>query len=169
MIERVSQRDSKSWYPHGYIYKVPRMQLDIGDDTAISLSALELNNAETKRAASKNGSKHVEFKQHETLVYPLKAGTEGPIMPVQRKSTTSSLATQTHHFLCSQQLLRRNGEGIAMRRTERLFGVSGTGRSKLARSVHSGRGAQAAYEPRKDTVLKAFVRLIRGEDAFSAS
>eukprot|EP00965_Chrysotila_dentata_P035925 1195695-Pleurochrysis_carterae.AAC.1 len=99
---------------------------------------------------------------------PLQAGVEGPVIPFVRKGSTTSLAIQTHRFLCTQQLRRKSdGVGIAMRRTERLFGEKAVGRSSHVRGklgrLNEERGQ---YEPRKDTCVRAFVRLLNGEDAF---
>eukprot|EP00965_Chrysotila_dentata_P143776 4750322-Pleurochrysis_carterae.AAC.2 len=58
IIERVSQRASKSWYIHGFMVKVPRVQLAIGEESSVGISTLELQNAETKRTATKNATKH---------------------------------------------------------------------------------------------------------------
>eukprot|EP00965_Chrysotila_dentata_P046001 1528831-Pleurochrysis_carterae.AAC.1 len=60
IIKRVSQRANKSLYIHGFLVKVPRVQPAIGDESAVGISALELQNAETKRTATKNATKHVE-------------------------------------------------------------------------------------------------------------
>eukprot|EP00965_Chrysotila_dentata_P037432 1245051-Pleurochrysis_carterae.AAC.1 len=48
IFERVSQRANKSWYIHGFIVKVPRVQLAIGDESAVGISALELQNEENR-------------------------------------------------------------------------------------------------------------------------
>eukprot|EP00965_Chrysotila_dentata_P110913 3665695-Pleurochrysis_carterae.AAC.1 len=66
------------------------------------------------------------------------------------------------NLLATQQL--RRGEGLVSvpesRRNERLFGVTGTGRTKLrsagARMVQIGR----EYSAREDTCVSAFVRLM---------
>ena len=52
----------------------------------------------------------------------------------------------------------------ATRRTERLFGEQATGQSKLTRAVGvplelMGR----TYDPRNDTCIKAFVRLLEAQ------
>eukprot|EP00965_Chrysotila_dentata_P220847 6192029-Pleurochrysis_carterae.AAC.1 len=71
---------------------------------------------------------------HAALQLP--EGVEGPVMPFVRKCSKSTLTTQTHRFLCAQQIRRKTeGQGISMRRTERLFGESGTGRSSVKRGL----------------------------------
>ena len=59
MFERISVRNHKSFLMHGAVYKVTRDILHVGDVWAFCLSALELQNAETKRVASSSGSKHL--------------------------------------------------------------------------------------------------------------
>eukprot|EP00965_Chrysotila_dentata_P228578 6196684-Pleurochrysis_carterae.AAC.1 len=91
-------------------------------------------------------------------VVPLEPGHEGPLLPFVRKGSTTSLAVQTHRFLCTQQLRRKTtGLGIAMRRTERLFGEKSAGRSTSARGklgrLNDERGL---YEPSEDSCVRAF-------------
>eukprot|EP00965_Chrysotila_dentata_P026469 876419-Pleurochrysis_carterae.AAC.1 len=86
-------------------------------------------------------------------VLPLEPRVGGAVMPFVRKGSTTSLAVQTHRFRCVQQLRRKtSGEGIAMRRTERLFGEKAIGRSSNVRG-RLGRLNEEhdPYEPRSDT------------------
>eukprot|EP00965_Chrysotila_dentata_P233575 6199669-Pleurochrysis_carterae.AAC.2 len=89
-------------------------------------------------------------------------------MPFVRKCSKSTLATQTHRFLCAQQIrCKTEGLGIAMRRTERLFGEKGTGRSSgkrgsLGRINEKGEPS----DPRSNSCVKAFVRLLLAEEDF---
>ena len=58
----------------------------------------------------------------------------------------------------------RRGDGImampASRRHERLFGKAGPGRAKLCSAGLKLEARLADYEPRKDTCIRAFVRLL---------
>ena len=62
----------------------------------------------------------------------------------------------------SQKYLRQ-GDGImavpAARRTERVFGSNGLGRTKV-QSLGKLESMDAEYRPRDDTCLKAFVRFL---------
>eukprot|EP00965_Chrysotila_dentata_P086735 2862979-Pleurochrysis_carterae.AAC.1 len=88
LIERVSQRANKSWYIYGFMVKVPRVQLAIGDEFSVGISALELQNAESKRTATKNATKHIQCTANVRTVVPLEARVEGPLMPFARKGST---------------------------------------------------------------------------------
>eukprot|EP00965_Chrysotila_dentata_P003217 104461-Pleurochrysis_carterae.AAC.1 len=61
--------------------KVPRVQLAIGNESSVGISALELQNAETKRTATKNATKHIECSVSMRAVVPLEPGHEGPLLP----------------------------------------------------------------------------------------
>ena len=70
-----------------------------------------------------------------------------------------------NHLLISRYL--KKGDGIfatpASRRAERLFGVNGGGRATLARKgekLSKELAGEAWYNPREDSCVKAFVRLI---------
>ena len=65
------------------------------------------------------------------------------------------------NMLASRTLRRGDGliEMPASRKNERLFGVTGSGRSKGFRAGVKLENLGKDYEPRKDTCLKAFVRL----------
>ena len=61
IFERCSIRNHKSFMPHGAIFKVTRDILTVGDIWAYCLSALELQNAETKRIATSGGSRRLQM------------------------------------------------------------------------------------------------------------
>ena len=50
--------------------------------------------------------------------------------------------------------------GIASRRRERIFGETGTGRSKYLSTGIKLEQLGAEYDPRNDTCLRAFVRML---------
>lgn len=60
MFERVSIYNHHSFLPHGAVFKVTRDILQVGDVSAHDLSALELQNAETKRVFESGGSRHLK-------------------------------------------------------------------------------------------------------------
>jgi len=82
---------------------------------------------------------------------------------IQSKGCGTTMAVSTlKHLIISQKLKRGNGpEGVCMpasRRNERLFGLSG-------RSSYRSNGIKLEklgddYEPRDDSCIKAFVRLL---------
>ena len=55
-----------SFLPHAAVYKVTRDILEVGDVWAHDLSALELQNAESKRVFEKGGARHLEFSSQGT-------------------------------------------------------------------------------------------------------
>ena len=79
-------------------------------------------------------------------------------------STTAAIST-LNHLLVSRKL--KEGSGLhatpATRSKERLFGEKGVGRLSLPASgvkLEARLKAIAGYDPRHDTCLKAFVRLL---------
>ena len=78
-------------------------------------------------------------------------------------STTAALST-LNNMLAAQYL--RRGDGIIAtpdsRRKERLFGAHGSGRTKLASTgVKLEKLRGDGYQPRSDTCVSAFVRLLQ--------
>ena len=73
------------------------------------------------------------------------------------------MALSTLNSLLTTQYLRR-GDGIiatpASRRAERLFGVTGSGRSLGLSAGVKLESVGSDYEPKRDTCIKAFVRLL---------
>jgi hypothetical protein len=156
MYERVSINSHKSFLPHGAVYKTTKDILEVKDVHKYNLSSLELQNAETKRTAEQCGSRRLETSSVGATV--VKGGKL-----IDTKGYSSSMAVSTlNHLLVTKYL--RKGDGIiatpASRRAERLFGVTGTGRSSArragAKSVEKLMGHD--YDPRGDTCIKAFVR-----------
>jgi hypothetical protein len=154
--ERLSIRGHKSFYPHGAIYKTTRDILTVGDVWAFSTSALELLNAETKRTAASAGSKRLTvgadtFKSNTLTVQA------GPVDLRPRKGDSSTMYSSVLNHLLITQVLRK-GSGLYAtpdaRRKERLFGVSGPGRTSLPRSgvkLEERLRAETGYEPASDT------------------
>ena len=73
------------------------------------------------------------------------------------------MALGTLRTLLAAQKLRRGDGTVVMaasRRNERIFGADGRGRSKVLSSGVKIEKLAADYEPRADTCVKAFVRLI---------
>ena len=98
-------------------------------------SSLELQNADTKRVARLSGSKRLELSHsgHATRV-GLNPGFECPLRLTTTKGHGTTMALSTLNFLLVRGYLRRVDGLVATpmsRRKERLFGVSGMGRTKL--------------------------------------
>lgn len=164
-FERLSIRSHKSFLPHGAIFKTTRDILAVGDVWAFSITALELQNAETKRTAQSSGSRRLQVS---TSGFTQKALTskEGPSALVQTKGYSTTMCVSTLKNLLVSQVLKR-GSGLyatpSARKKERLFGVNGSGRTSLPHSgikLEARMKVEANYSPRLDTCLKAFVRLI---------
>ena len=161
IIERVTIRNHKSFLFHGAIYKVSRDILKVGDVWATDLSPLELQNAETKRVASAGGAKRLTVSGASEKLVPPPEGAAGPHQLVKRRAFPTTMALSTLRKLLSKGYLRR-GDGVACipdaRRAERLFGQ---GRSKTERAGACKMELLGQdYDPRQDTCLKAFVRLL---------
>ena len=166
IYERVTIRNGKSFLPHAAWGKVVRDIIRVKDVWAFCLSALELHNALVKRVAESGGARRVVVGNAGLARKPLR-GKAGPSQLVERKGypTTASIS-------CLQKMLAakalRTGYGlegmrlggIESRRRERVFGATGTGRSKALSTGIKIEKLGADYEPEHDTCLQAFVRLL---------
>ena len=164
IFERISACNHGSFLPHGAIFKVTRGILAVGDVWALDTSALELQNAETKRTAASNGSKRMRTSCGGQMRTSFKTkGKEGPANLVKSSPYNSSMAISTLKFLLCTQYLRR-GDGIIAtpdsRRKERLFGSNSGGRTSHGSTGIKLEKVGATYEPCDDTCLKAFVRML---------
>ena len=157
IFERCSIRNHKSYMPHGTIFKVTRDILTVGDIWAYCLSALELQNAETKRVASSGGSRRLQMTssgQTRRGALPVISATSG---------YSSTMAISTLRKLLGARVLRRGDGIIALpesRRKERLL----AGRTKLVSKMVKMEVLMRDYDPRLDTAIKAFVRLLAAQD-----
>ena len=128
------------------------------------MEPLELQNAETKRAASKIGAHRLEFSSSGQSRVGPRIG-EGPSNLITTSGYSTTVALSTMRNLLGAQTLRR-GDGVismpASRRNERLFGVTGSGRTKhLCTGVNlENIGKDYMIRVSLDTSLKAFVCLI---------
>ena len=161
IYERVCIRNSKTFMPHAAVFKMTKDILTVGDSWAVDLSPSELLNAEAKRVAEDSAPRRIEMASSGQARVPLKAGAQGPARLITTKgySTTMSIATLRHLILT--QTLRR-GDGLYVipdsRRTERLFGDAG--RTKLKSAGIKLENLGKDYDPREDSCLKAFVRML---------
>ena len=164
MFERLSIHNHKSFLIHGAVYKVTRDILNVGDVWAFCLSALELQNAETKRVASSSACKRLTLSTSGETRRPLGPGVSGPPQLVPTKGYGSTMVLSTMNHLLAAQKLRLCadlGENIAMPASRRASRLMHTGRLNLGSAglkLEMLRGA--GYEPRHDTCIKAFVRLL---------
>jgi hypothetical protein len=138
ITERISIRNHKSFLFHGAIYKVTRDIIKVTNPWAFGIQALELQNAETKRAASQNGARNLEFCAPQQTRVAMKHGFAGPMRltstfgPSKRGTT---MAISIINFLLSKRHLRRGDGALKLpesRLSERVFGENSSGRSKLA-------------------------------------
>ena len=79
ITERVTVRNHKSFLFHGAIYKVSRDILAVSNPWAFGIQALELQNAETKRVAIKNGARNLEYCIGAQTRVAMKHGQVGPM------------------------------------------------------------------------------------------
>ena len=150
-----------SFLPHGAVFKVTRDILEVGDVRAHDLSALELQNAESKRVFERGGSRHLEFSKEGTTH---KKGSDGEYRLIATKGYGSTAATSTlTKMLATSQL--RAGDGMfstpESRRSERLFGEKATGRSKAIKlECLQCQECEGEYDPAQDSCLDAFMRML---------
>ena len=164
ITERVTVRNHKSFLFHGAIYKVTRDILKVTNPWAMGIQSLELQNAETKRVASKNGARNIEFRESSLTRVAMKHGQAGPMrltsIAADKKGTT--MAISILKFLLSKRHLKR-GDGVLKlpdsRQSERVFGEGSAGRSKLASAgMKLELLGTEMIPPRGDSCLAAFVR-----------
>ena len=150
--------------PHAAVYKMTQDILTVGDIWAVDLSALELHNAAAKRAAESSGSRRMELSSSGQARQPLKSsvsGAHGPARLVKTRGYSTTLYISVMRHLLMQNVLRR-GDGLHKvhdsRRTERLLGDNG--RTKLLSAGIKLEKLGTDYNPREDSCLKAFVRML---------
>ena len=128
---------------------------------ATDLSPLELNNAEVKRVASAGGARRITVAGASEKLVPLPEGVAGPQQLVKCRAFPTTMALSTLRKLLSKGYLRRGG-GVACtpaaRRAERLFGQGRTKAERAGACKIELLGQD--YDPRQDTCIKAFVRLL---------
>ena len=93
----------------------------------------------------------------------MRGGKQGPAKLTVTKGYNTTQTLSVLNKLLAANMLRR-GDGLystpASRRKERLFGVTGAGRTSARRMGVKLERLGADYEPRLDTCLKAYVRLL---------
>ena len=170
IFERVSIKNTKSFLPHAATHKVTRDILNVGDVWATDLSALELQNAETKRVAEHSAAKRLEMSSSGQTRRGLQIG-EGPAQLIKTKGYSTTVALSVLNHLLMQDVLRR-GDGLHKvpdaRRTERLFYQ---GRTKLvSQGIKLEKlGVEGDYLPEEDTCIAAFIRLLAAASSDRAS
>ena len=163
IVERVSIRRHKSYLYHGAVYKMTRDILAVGNTSAMDTSALEMQNATTKRTATAQGAKRLVTTSSGQQLKPMRGVTEGPAQLVQTKGYSSTLSLSTMKKVLGAQSLRRDDAPVSIpdaRRKERLMV---TGRSKHKSTGVKPERAEGAIEPCKDSALNAYVRLLEAQ------
>ena len=158
IYERCAIRKHGSFMPHGAIFKTTRDILSVGDIWRYCTSALELQNAETKRVAKSGGS----CRQKMSSSGETRRGVEGVAHATIGYATTQCISTLRK--LLGAKTLRRGDGVIALpesRRKERLLEV---GRTSLASKYVKSEVLCRDYNPRLDTCIKAFVRLLASQN-----
>ena len=157
MYERIGIRRHSSFLLHGAVFKCNRDILRIGDPWAASLSALELQNAETKRTANRSGSRNQQVRGAGQM--RLAADEDGQRRVIETKGYSTTMSISTLQHMLTQKYLRR-GDGIiavpASRRAERIFGAHGPGRSKVLQ-LGKLESVDAEYSPRNATYVSRHV------------
>ena len=162
IYERCAIGKHGSFMPHGAIFKTTRDIIKVGDIWRYCLSALELQNAETKRVAKSGGS----CRQQMSTTGVTRRGRTDDLLGVTT-ATIGYATTQcisTLRKLLGAKTLRRGDGVIALpesRRKERLLDV---GRTSLASKYVKSEVLCRDYNPRLDTCIKAFVRLLAAQN-----
>ena len=115
--------------PYGPIFKITRDILKVGDIWAYCTSALELQNAETKRVATTGGSRRLQMSSSGQTRRKAHTDTAAGVVTATVGYATT-MALSTLRKLLGAQVLRRGDGVIALpdsRRKERLL----AGRTKL--------------------------------------
>ena len=161
--ERVSICYHKSFLFHGAIYKVTSDILRVGDVWSYDLSPLELHNAELKRTARTGGAKRLEMSSSGVALKPMRGAKEGPAQLVTTRGYNTTMAISCLKKLLAKAKLRL-GDGLIRfpdsRRGERLFGESGSGRLTLSSSGRKPKVGLPENDPRSDSTVSAFIRLL---------
>ena len=158
IFERSSIRKHGSYMPHAAVFKMTRDIIKVGDIWRYCLSALELQNATTKRVAKSGGS----FRQTMSTSGETRRGHEGTVSKTIGYRTSQCISVLRK--LLAGSVLRRGDGVIALpenRRRERLLGV---GRTKLTSKWVKLEVANREYIPRQDTCIKAFVRSLAAQN-----
>eukprot|EP00965_Chrysotila_dentata_P256079 6212425-Pleurochrysis_carterae.AAC.6 len=97
--------------------------------------------------------------------------SDGPAQMVKTRGYLTTMALSTLKNLLATQELRR-GEGMVSvpesRRNERLFGMTGAGRTNFCSASAQMLKLEQEYQPREDTCVSAFVRLMAEVATMSA-
>ena len=163
IYERCSIRGHGSFMPHGAIFKLTKDILHVGDVWPYCTSALELQNAETKRVASTGGSRRLQMSDAGHTRRKARTDTVSGVVTATTGYATT-MAISTLRKLLGAQVLRRGDGVIALpesRRKERLL----AGRTKLASNEVKMEVLKSDYKPRLDTCTRAFVRLQAAQKA----
>ena len=162
IYERASIHKHGSYMPHGAIFKLTRDILKVGDIWRFCLSSLELQNAETKRVAQSGGARR---KQTSTAGTRRCGGADNVLGVVKATiGYATSQCISTLKKLLAANTLRRGDGVIALpesRQRERLLRV---GRTKLTAKWVKMEVQERDYNPRSDTCVKAFVRLLAAQN-----
>ena len=98
------------------------------------------------------------------MVTPKFSVKEGPANLIQTRGITTTSSVSTLRKLIAKRYLAEGNSDLALpasRRNDRLFGEKAVGRSSSARVAHACMKLMGAdYDPRTDSVLKAFVRML---------
>ena len=147
-----------SFLPHGAVFKVTRDILEVGHVWAYDLSALELQNAESKRVFEAGGARSLQMRSEGTT-HKTAAGDEARL--VLTKGYGSTAATSVLKKMLILKTLRV-GDGMystpSSRIAERLFGEKATGRTKVLKIEWAD--LMSDYDPAEDTCLDAFIRFL---------
>ena len=122
----------------------------------ISQSALELQNAESKRVFESGGARRLQFLDEGTTS---RMTSGGEIILHDTAGYGSTAATSTLKKMLITKALRV-GDGMytipASHIAEKLFGETATGRTKVVKL--EGSGQKPDYDPLNDSCLDAYVR-----------
>ena len=132
--------------------------LEVADVTSYDLSALELQNVESKRTFESGGARNLTFRDEGTSHVK---GADGVYNLILTKGYGSTAATSTLKKMLITKTLRV-GDGVfstpVSRTKERLFGEQAIGRTKAVKTEWADQAAD--YNPAEDTCVDAYVRYL---------
>ena len=160
VFERVTIANHKSYLPHASIFKQTRDILTVGDIWAADLTPLEMQNAFTKRTATDCAPRRQSISTGGQTYARSGGAKAGQVVPTIGYSTT--LAKKTLATLVAQQKLQLGDgiDGVTIAPTRRRERMLEGGRSRGKRVGVKLERVGSDYNPREDSCIKAFVRLM---------
>ena len=160
IFERVTIANHKSFLPHAAVYKQTTDILTIGDVWSADLTPLEMQNASTKATATDCAPRRHAISSSGQSRARSGGSQAGNVIATKGYSTSQAVKTLAT-LVATQKLQLGDGvDGVLLAPTRRHERLMGQGRTTYKRVGVKLEKVGADYDPRSDTCLKAFVRLM---------